>query len=342
MYTDTALDGRIVMDQAAFARFSETASIAQCGTRVRSTWPGQLSVDADGAKIMLEAREQKMGTNPGLLQDLHKAAQAGRVDGAFISARMEGPLILEVVVFNNSETWAGWGDCHNKPIDIGPAATHRTRGGGQVVHFRKADGAVTKHRVRRHTPLQQRCCGGTDSSGDGICRHDEEPIPHDDGPVIDIATFWPPRATGQLEQALAGAALIANTGARWELGRIAWNATGPDQRNMFRGWLEALDEATGDRHVVWVPDLFDDDGLVPSDGIAAKLNYRPVCADTGGTLRGLCPAFLTCDPGRPGAIRVLAHVGNPDLVNAAKLAAGGAVPAEAVAIIAAITHPDRT
>ena len=338
------LDGRVTMDPDAFARFCETRSMAWCGTGPGSTWSQMITVDAYGDKIMLEALEQMM-QNLQLLPDLHKAAQAGQVDGAFTSACVADPTRLEAVVFDNSELSAGWGGCLNSPVGIGPAKSHKLGWDDNPdpdMLFSRVDGSTTKHCVVRCVEVDHCCCGGVEEDGQPICRNGGKRIAGDDGSVVDIATYMPPRATGQLEQALVAAAGVVNAYGRWELGRVAWNANRsglPGYQNMFRRWLETFTEAAGERHVMWVPDLFDEDWRRRLAGAVGKLNFRPVCANTGGTQRGQCPAFLT-GPGTD-TIRVPAHVDNASLADAAKLAAGGADPAEAVAVIAAITDPDR-
>ena len=86
--------------------------------------------------------------------------------------------------------------------------------------------------------------------------------------------FMPPRETGQLEQVLVAAAGFVGPEGRRELGRLVWNVAVPGQQNMFRRWLETIEEATGERYVTWMPDLFDI-GLGPwVDG--------PVAVDVGG------------------------------------------------------------
>ena len=160
-------------------------------------------------------------------------------------------------------------------------------------------------------------------------------------PLSDITTFLPARAARQLEQALVAAAGVVNAYGRWELGRVAWKAGGliaPDQNSMFRAWLGTFPEATGERHAMWMPDLFAK--TVNSYWFGPAHGKRSVCANTGGDLRGACPAVLNVQAG-PATIRVPAHVDNVSLANTAKLAAGGADPADTVAIIAVITHPDR-
>ena len=337
----TTLDGRVVMDQAAFARFSETRSMRWCsagGAPKPPRWTGRITIDADTDtdKITLEAAEQTM-RNLRLLSDLHKAAQAGRVDGAFMSASTDGDRCLEAFVFENSELSAGWGGCLNSPVDVGPVTTFRSAG---TELFRRADGNNTKHRVTRHAALEQCCCGGYDEAiGEPGCVTEYRSDTFDET-AVDIADFMPPPATGQLEQALVAAAGTVNKDGLMAIGKVAWNATGPGQRNMFRAWLGTFNEAVGGRRVTWVPDLFGDTRTVPSAWLAELLRHRPVCANTDGTVRGPCPAFLA-GPAASSTIRVPAHVDSASLADAAKLAADGADPAAAVAIIAAITHPDR-
>ena len=156
------LDGRVVMDQAAFARFSETPSMAFCGPDHSAALSAiQITVDAGADKIMLEAVEPRMIQNPRLLADLHKAAQAGQVDGAFMVASTDKDRRLEAVVFDNSETWAGWTGCLNNPVDVGPVAKCRVNmhGGEPVELFRRADRSAIKYRVSRGKPLQSCDCG---------------------------------------------------------------------------------------------------------------------------------------------------------------------------------------
>ena len=91
---------------------------------------------------------------------------------------------------------------------------------------------------------------------------------------------------------------------------------------------------------MWVPDLFG--ALARNTRLSTLYGKRPVCANTGDSQRGgPCPAFLVADTATSDTIRVPAHVDNASLADAAKLAADGADPAEAVAVIAAITDPDR-
>ena len=338
----STLDGRVVMDQAAFATFCETPSMDWCaaaGNQLPPNCSGQITVDADASKIMLEASAQLM-RNQRLLPDLQKAAQAGQVDGAFMIACTDGGTSLEAVVIDNSETRVGHSGCINSPVDIGPATTFRLElgGGRHIDGVQRVTGIGTQHRVTRHTPLEHCECGFR--GGDQVCRNDGKLITGDDGmPVVDIATLMPDRATGKLEQALLTSSGVVNADGRRAVGRIAWKATGPALRNTFRAWLGTFPEATGERHVTWVADLFGN--LIRDVVLDTPLVQRPVCAHTGSKERGLCPAFLICDPDRPDTIRVPAHVDNASLADGAKLAAGGADPAEAVAIIAAITDPDR-
>ena len=120
-----------------------------------------------------------------------------------------------------------------------------------------------------------------------------------------------------------------------------WNDTGLEEQGMFRRWLETIEEATGERHATWVPDISDIGWRFWVDGPAATCNKRPVCTNTGVAQRGPFPGFLISDTATPDTIRVPAHVDNVSLSDAAKLVVGGADPAEAVAVIAAITDPDR-
>ena len=152
-----ALDGRVVMDPAAFAEFCETPSMAFCGPgHSAALSASQITVDADADKIMLEAVEPRMIQNLRLLPDLHKAAQAGRVDGAFMAASTDRDRRLEAVVFDNSETWAGWTGCTHNPVDVGPVEKYRVNmhGGEPVEVFRRADRSGTKYRVSRGKPLE--------------------------------------------------------------------------------------------------------------------------------------------------------------------------------------------
>ena len=338
--SSATLDGRVTMDPAAFAQFCETHSMAMCGPGAIRSW-GHIAVDADDGRISLTA-EWLMMRDRGLLLDLHKAAQAGRVDGAF-SGWVDRSTRLEMVVFRNSETWAGWADCLNKPVDIGPCATRwiEVPEDDTLALFQRVEGSATKHRVHRFGALRTCFCGEWFADGDHECLNDGEVWTTNGVPIIDVETFWPVRATGQLEQVLDAAAGFVGPEGRRELGRLLWHLAVPGQQNMFRRWLETIEEATGERYVTWMPDLFDI-GLGPwyDDGPVA-VDKRPVCADTGVTQRGQCPAFLISDTATSDTIRVPAHVDNVSLADAAKLAAGGADPAEAVAVIAAITHPDR-
>ena len=386
------LYGRVTMDPAAFARFCETPSMAICNSGTYGIGQGQVDVDAGDGRIMLEAR-RPMIQNLRLASDLHKAAQAGRVDGAFMAAWDGEDRRLEAVVFRNSETWAGWTDCLADSVDIGPCTLRLVeRAGGEPFElFQRVEGSATKHRVSTSIAFQVCDCAGYDSDDEAACRSDGELISDEgervrydgtlvlydddvygrshvatavgnvrredveriaaeevrfaDGvPVADMATFMPPRETGQLEHALIAALGVVNAVGRVGLGRLAWNATGPGQQNMFRRWLETFEEATGERHVTWVPDLSDIGWRFWVDGPAATFNKRPVCTNPGVTQRGACPVFLVSDTATPDTIRVPAHVDNVSLSDATKLVADGADPAEmaeAVAVIAAITDPDR-
>ena len=340
----TTLDCKVTLDPAAFARFCETRSIDWCapaGGQKPSRWSGWLTVNAAGNRIMLEAAEQTM-RNLRLLPDLHKAAQAGQVNGAYTSSCVDGDTSLEAVVFRNSETWAGWADCLNNPVDIGPCTSHLLAWpeDAPLEIFQRVEGSDTKHRVVRYAPLDHCCCGGVTEDGQPICLNYGKRYENDGVPLVDIATFMPPSVSGQLEQALIAAAGAVNTDSRLAIGRLAWHADAHGQQNLFRRWLETFKEATGERSVTWIPDLFDNPDRV-NGWVAGQLNFRPVCANTGGTQRGPCPAFLI-GPATSDTIRVPAHVDNVSLAGAAKLAAGGADPADAVAVITAITHPDRT
>ena len=332
------LDCRIIMDPAAFAWFCETRSIAHCADGP-SSGPGQITVDACGDSIMLEADQAKM-RGLELLPDLYKAAQAGQVDGAFMSAERSPNVKLEAAVFRNNELWAGWGDCFNRAVDIGPYAPSQCeyqRGLGRVDIGRR----FRTLRVMRSAPT-------------GICfcdpcrkrwkpgEHEDDCFDEDDDTAVDIATFMPAPAHGQLEQALDAAAVAATTYGRSVVGRLAGNATGPDQQHMFRRWLKMFKEATGERHVTWEPELMLDPILGSAAGLNGNLNFWPVYANNGRRQRGPYPAFVIRDPAIfPDTIRVPAHVDNVSLSDAAKLVVGGADPAEAVAVIAAITDPDR-
>ena len=340
MMNRAILDGRVTMDPAAFAQFCETHSIAMCGPGPYK-WSKQITVDAYGDSIMLEAAGEDI-RNLRLLPDLYTAAQAGQVDGAAMIERGGSSVRLEAVVFRNSETWAGWGDCFNKPVDIGPCTTRQVEvpEDDTLELFQRVEDSATKHRVHRFGALHTCACGGYDDDGEHVCLNDGEVWTDDGVPIIDIDMFMPPRETGQLEQALVAAAGFVGPEGRRELGRLVWNTDGAGQQNMFRSWLETIEEATGERHVTWMPDLFDI-GPVQAAELCGNLNYRPVCADTGSTQRGPCPAFLISGTATSDTIRVPAHVDNVSLADAAKLAAAGADPADAVAIIAAITDPDR-
>ena len=343
MNVRTTLDGRVTMDPAAFARFCETSSSAWCADGP-SSGPGHIAVDGNRHRISLTA-EWLMMRDRQLLPDLHKAAQAGRVDGVFMSACVDGDTNLEAVVFRNSETWAGSTGCINNPVDIGPYTLRRVervgRFGGPFEIFQRVEGSDTKHRVVRYAPVDHCFCEGVAKDGQPICRNDGKRYEDDGVPVVDISTFMPPSASGQLEQALIAAAGAVNAEGLVSIGRLAWHANGPGQHNMFRRWLETFKEATGERYVTWLPDLFDNTARVHG-WVAGLLNFRPICANTGGTQRGACPAFLISDTATSGTHRVPAHVDNVSLADAAKLAEDGADPAEAVALFAAITDPDRT
>ena len=348
MSTHATLVGRVTMDPAAFTRFCETRSMAICGSDPGGIRSGQINVDADDGRIMLEAAEQWI-RNPRLLPDLHKAAQAGRVDGAFMAAWIDENRRLEAVVFRNSETWAGWTDCLADSVDIGPCTLRQIEGpGGDPFElFQRVEGSATKHRVSTSKTFHNCDCAGYDINDNEVCRAngqrvtDEEHRVTDDGPVTDITKLMPPRATGQLGQALVAAAGAVGPEGRLVIGRLAWNATGPDRQTMFRRWLGTFKEATGERYVTWVPDLFGNTCREPAGGFVGNLNFRPVCPNPGGTERGLCQAFLVSDTATSDTIRVPAHVDNVSLADAAKLAAGGADPADAIAVIAAITNPGR-
>ena len=247
-----------------------------------------------------------------------------------------------MVVFRNSEIWAGWDGCLINPVDIGPCTSRLLTWpeDNPLEIFQRAEGSDTKHRVVRYAALDHCCCGGVTEDGQPICLNDGKRHENDGVPLVDISTFMPPSARGQLEQALISATGNVNAEGLLAIGRLAWHATGPDQQHLFRRWLETFKETTGERSVTWIPDLFDVAGRVPAACVAGQLNFRPICADTGGTQRGPCPAFLI-GPGTD-TIRVPAHVDNVSLADAAKLAAGGADPAEAVAVFAAITDTGRT
>ena len=340
----STLDGRAILDPAAFARFCETRSMNWCaaGSQASSRGSGDITIDADGDRIMLDAAEQ-MIRNLRLVADLQKAALAGQVDGAFMIDCTDGSTGLEAVVIRNSETWVGHSDCLNMPVDIGPATTRRIElgSGNHIDMVQRVGGIDTTLRVSRHAPLETCDCEGYDEAiGEAVCRNDGKLVADDGVPVVDIATFMPDRATGQLEQALITAAGAVNTDGQLAIGWLAWNATGPGQQHLFRRWLETFPEATGDRHVTWVPDLFGN--TTRNFGYGTAYDKRPVCANPGGTQRGPCPAFMPCRIATSDTVRVPAHVGNADLANAAILVVGGAEPDEAVAVIAAITHPDRT
>ena len=383
----TKLDGRLTMDPAAFARFCETPSITICSSETYGIGHGQVNVDADDGRIMLEASRSRI-QNLQLLPDLYKAAQAGRVDGAFMAAWTDENRGLDAVVFRNSETWAGWTDCLADSVDIGPCTLRLVERGGPFELFQRVEGSATKHRVSTSIAFHLCDCAGYDRDDKAVCRTDGQLVSDEgnrvrydgklvtyDGEVIDcdvvvgkvrredvervaaeeerfadgvpfadIVTFMPPRSTGQLEQALIAAVGTVNADGRVGLGRLAWNATGPDQQHMFRRWLETFKEATGERHVTWVPDLFGNHSHVRAAVFDGNLNFRPVCPNPGVTQRGACPAFLVSDTATSDTIRVPAHVDNVSLVDATKLVDDGADPAEmaeAVALFAAITDPDR-
>ena len=292
----TTLDGRITMDQAAFARFCETRSIDGCfpaDGQKHPGWAEWLAVDADNDKTMLEA-DNAMMRQPRLLTDLRKAAEAGQVDGAYMSGcNKRGNRQHAAVVFRNSELWAGVTRCLTVPVDVSQWADNN----GDIIRL-----------ISRRTPLQPCDCSAA-------CRKRRmRPgiyggINYKDGfgPVVDIETFMPAPASGQLEQALIGAVGDVWSDGRLAIGRLAWNATGPGQEHVFRRWLGTFKEVPGERSVTWLPDLFDHGGNshVPPCGPNGKMNFRPVCAFTGGTQRGACPAFVT-GPGNshvnPGAV----------------------------------------
>ena len=337
------------MDLAAFAKFCETSSIARCravGGQQSPRWVGRITVDADNNKIMLEAVEQRM-RNQELILDLHKAAQAGKVDGVFMIACTDGGTSLEAVVIDNSETWTGHADCLNKPVELVPDKARQLETLADLLDISlQSDRFSPTSRISRHVPLTACNCGGDDEAGVNRCRNDKEPGADNDMPVVDIATLLPARAAGQLEQAMVAAAGVASTGGQLALGRLAWDATGPDQRNMFRSWQETFTEATGERNVTWVPDLFDIDWRRWTDGLNRMLAKRPVCVHTNSasnsTRRRPCPAFLTSTTATNDTIRVPAHVDNVSLADAGKLVVNGADLAEAVAVISVITRPGRT
>ena len=359
------LYGRVTMDPAAFARFCETSSSAWCADDP-SSGPGHIAVDGNSHRISLTA-EWLMMRDRQLLPDLHKAAQAGRVDGVFMSACVDGDTNIEVVVFRNSETWAGWDKCLNNPVDIGPCTLRRVEvlRGDTLELFHRVDGSATKHRVSRIGETQACACGGYDDDGDQICPNVEKRYEDGDVSIIDIDTFMPPFAPGRIEQALIDAAGFVGPDGQRQLGRLVrdvaaagwfdldcqrqfgramWNVTGLEEQGMFRRWLETIEEATGERHATWVPDISDIGWRFWVDGPAATFNKRPVCTNTGVAQRGPFPGFLISDTATPDTIRVPAHVDNVSLSDATKLVADGADPAEmaeAVAVIAAITHPDR-
>ena len=359
MNKQATLDCRIIMDPAAFARFCETRSIAWCAAGPHK-WPGRIAVDANGDSIMLEAAGDDM-RNLRLLPDLHTAAKAGQVDGAVMIAHSQPRSRLEAVVFRNGETWTGGGECMRSAVHIGPDIRRRVEyPGGHLWRGFFVDGSSDfTCRVRFEDASCVSCYCGEGcqeierlSAELGIDSDFYDEDSDDDVPVVDITTFMPARATGQVEQALAAAAAVVSsegrlaierlvTDGRLAVGSHAWNGAGwVSDPGMFRRWLETFSEATGERYVTWVPHLFDVD---PAQAIEldGTLNYRPVCADTGASKRGPCPVFLVSDSATSDTIRVPAHVDNASLANAAKLAAGGADPAEAVAIFAAITDPDR-
>ena len=358
MNKQATLDCRIIMDPSAFARFCETRSIAWCAAGPHK-WPERLAVDANGDSIMLEAAGDDM-RNLRLLPDLYTAAKAGQVDGAVMIAHSRPRSRLEAVVFRNGETWTGRGECMRSAVHIGPDIRRRVEYPGGVLwrgFFVDGSSDVTC-RVRFGDTFVSCYCGEacqeierlSDEYGCDSDFYDEDS--DDDVPVVDIATFMPARATGQVEQALAAAAVVVNSEGRLAIERLvtdgrlaagshAWNGAGwVSDPGMFRRWLETFCEATGERHVTWMPHLFETDPAQAAE-LYENLNYRPVCADTGASKRGPCPVFLVSDTATSDTIRVPAHVDNVSLANAAKLAAGGADPAEAVAIIAAITDPDR-
>ena len=344
MSVGSTLAGRVTMDPAAFARFCETPSIEWCGPG-----PRQIAVDSDGDRFMLETGPQDMAAlrelrNLLILPDLRKAARAGRVDGAFMTACDDGDRSLEAFVFDNSVLWAGWDDCINEPVTIGECEASQADVESVEQWKLAADGSDIKHRVRWAKQVQHCNCEGYDAYGDALCRNSNGSFAEDDT-VVDITTFMPARAAGKLEQALHGVVGTVNAEGRRQLGRIAWRAAGwkhgPEHPHMFRRWLEAIPEAAGERYVMFTHDLFDPCMRIGVDMSAELFEYRPVCANPDTRRRGLCPAFLVSDTATPDTIRVPAHVGNTDLANAAKLAADRADPAEAVAIIAAITRPDQ-
>ena len=337
----TTLDGRVTMDQAAFAQFCETHSMTMCGPGPCSPLSRQVTVDADGDRVMLETTGEVM-RGSRILPDLHKAAQAGRVDGALMATSGDGERCLKAAVFRDSDTWAGWANCLNGPVDIGPCTTRLVEvpGGEPFELLQRVEGSAAKHRVHRFGTLRLCCaCGGYDANVGAICRNEGKRFADND-PGTDITKLMPSRATGQLGKALVTAAGFVGPEGRRELGRVAWNAAEPGQHNMFRRWLETIEEATGERHVVWVPDLFGT--LARNVRFGTPYGKRPVCADTGVTPRGgPCPGFLVSDTATSDTIRVPAHVDNVSLANAAQLAADGADPADAVAVISAIMDPDR-
>ena len=351
-------DCRVAMDPAAFARFCETRSITKCVPGPH-TWPGRITVDACGGSVVLEA-DGYDSQDLQLLPDLYTAAQAGQVDGAAMVERDIPNMRLEAVVFRNGETWTGWSGCFRRAVDIGPYTPHQVEvpGGDRLEMFDVDGTSTTTHRVRWTDKLMHCFCGEGCRETEQLwnaygCELDdyEDEDYGDDIPVVDIATFMPARVTGQPKQAAGVATAVGNSDGRLTIERLkavgrlaagwrAWNAYGAGQQNMLRRWLETFKEATGERHVSWVPDLFDADTAQAAE-LYGNLNFRPVCANTDVTQGETCPAFLVSATATFDTILVPAHVDNVSLSNAAKLAANGHNPVEAVALIAAITHPDR-
>ena len=143
------------MDLVAFAKFCETSSIARCravGGQQSPRWVGRITVDADNNKIMLEAVEQRM-RNQELILDLHKAAQAGQVDEAFMSACVNERNHLEAIVIRNSETWTGHADCLNKPVELFPDKARQLEMGLRASANRRWPAETFRASYRNRGPL---------------------------------------------------------------------------------------------------------------------------------------------------------------------------------------------
>ena len=98
--------------------------------------------------------------NLWVLPDLRKAAQAGKIDGAFMTACCDGERSLKAFVFDNSELWTGWDDCLNEPVSIGETDDESVE---RWKMFLVGDGSDMKHRVRWPKETQLCNCEGYDA-----------------------------------------------------------------------------------------------------------------------------------------------------------------------------------